>query len=181
MATTIDWFDIALRLALSGVASAVIGANRGEHDRPVGLRTTMLVSLSLAATISMIQVNLLLPIAGKSADSFVVMDLMRLHILSGMGFIGAGANGGCSAINRSFVTRLRNPITIQLTSSHRSEGASLETPRVAGPKPARFDPPLRRSGRRCCSALLGVNLVVEPLVPNACRLDMDGYFRPLRK
>jgi putative Mg2+ transporter-C (MgtC) family protein len=41
----------------------------------------------------MIQVNLLLPIRGKAADSYVVMDLMRLPlgILSGMGFIGAGA------------------------------------------------------------------------------------------
>jgi putative Mg2+ transporter-C (MgtC) family protein len=41
----------------------------------------------------MIQVNLLLPIGGKSPDSFAVLDLMRLPlgILSGMGFIGAGA------------------------------------------------------------------------------------------
>ena len=41
----------------------------------------------------MIQVNLLLPVAGKAPDSFVVMDLMRLPlgILTGMGFIGAGA------------------------------------------------------------------------------------------
>jgi putative Mg2+ transporter-C (MgtC) family protein len=55
------------------------------------LRTTLLVCL--AASVSMIQVNLLLPIAGKSPDSFAVLDLMRLPlgILSGMGFIGAGA------------------------------------------------------------------------------------------
>ena len=41
----------------------------------------------------MIQTNLLLPTAGKSADSFVTLDLMRLPlgILTGMGFIGAGA------------------------------------------------------------------------------------------
>ena len=41
----------------------------------------------------MIQVNVLLPIRGKAPDSFVVMDLMRLPlgILSGVGFIGAGA------------------------------------------------------------------------------------------
>jgi putative Mg2+ transporter-C (MgtC) family protein len=49
--------------------------------------------VGLAACISMIQVNLLLPVRGKAPDSFVVMDLMRLPlgILSGMGFIGAGA------------------------------------------------------------------------------------------
>jgi len=87
----IEWWDIALRLVLSALASAAIGVNRGEEDRPVGLRTTMLVTI--AAAISMIQVNLLLPIAGKGQDSFAVMDLMRLPlgILSGMGFIGAGA------------------------------------------------------------------------------------------
>jgi putative Mg2+ transporter-C (MgtC) family protein len=91
MQTSADWPDIALRLLLSVIASAAIGINRGEADRPVGLRTTMLATL--AAAISMVQVSLLLPIAGKAQDSFVVMDLMRLPlgILSGMGFIGAGA------------------------------------------------------------------------------------------
>lgn len=86
-----DWGDIALRLVLSAAASAAIGANRGEQDRPVGLRTTMLVSL--AATVSMIQADLLLPVTGKTAESFAVMDVLRLPlgILSGMGFIGAGA------------------------------------------------------------------------------------------
>jgi putative Mg2+ transporter-C (MgtC) family protein len=41
----------------------------------------------------MLQANALLNIAGKSPSSFVVLDLMRLPlgILSGMGFIGAGA------------------------------------------------------------------------------------------
>jgi len=41
----------------------------------------------------MLQADLLLPTAGKASDSFVVLDLMRLPlgILSGMGFIGAGA------------------------------------------------------------------------------------------
>jgi putative Mg2+ transporter-C (MgtC) family protein len=49
--------------------------------------------VALAACVSMIQVNLLLPTSGKPADSFLVMDPMRLPlgILSGMGFIGAGA------------------------------------------------------------------------------------------
>jgi len=85
------WPDIALRLVLTAVAGALIGMNREEHGRSAGLRTTMLVSL--AAALSMIQANLLLDLAGKASSSFVVMDLMRLPlgILSGMGFIGAGA------------------------------------------------------------------------------------------
>lgn len=41
----------------------------------------------------MMQVNALLPMAGRMPDSFVANDLMRLPpgILTGVGFIGAGA------------------------------------------------------------------------------------------
>ncbi len=91
MATTIGWEDAALRLGLSVLAGALIGLDRGEHGRPAGLRTTILVCLAAAA--SMVQVNLLMGTVGKATDSFVVLDLMRLPlgILSGMGFIGGGA------------------------------------------------------------------------------------------
>ena len=80
-----------MRLALAIAGGTLIGVDRGEHGRPAGLRTTLLVCL--AAAVSMIQVNLLLPMAGKAGNSYVVMDLMRLPlgILSGMGFIGGGA------------------------------------------------------------------------------------------
>jgi len=87
----LSWTEIALRLLLTVIAGGVIGANRGERGRPAGLRTTILVCL--AASVSMIEANLLLGTAGKPASSFVTLDLMRLPlgILSGMGFIGAGA------------------------------------------------------------------------------------------
>jgi putative Mg2+ transporter-C (MgtC) family protein len=90
MTANLHWQEIALRLALSFVAGAVIGINRSEHGRPAGLRTTLLVCL--AASIAMIQTNLLLATSGKPSTSFVTLDLMRLPlgILSGMGFIGAG-------------------------------------------------------------------------------------------
>ncbi len=85
-----EWHDIALRLLLTLIAGILFGIDRSEHGRPAGLRTTVLVSLS--ACIAMIQTNLLLRTLGKSADSFVTIDVMRLPlgILSGMGFIGAG-------------------------------------------------------------------------------------------
>jgi putative Mg2+ transporter-C (MgtC) family protein len=91
MPLTLTWQDIALRLALSVVAGALIGLDRGEHGRPAGLRTTLLVCL--AAAVAMIQTNLLLATRGRAADSFIMMDLMRLPlgILTGMGFIGGGA------------------------------------------------------------------------------------------
>jgi putative Mg2+ transporter-C (MgtC) family protein len=86
----LTWEQIALRLVLALLASFVIGLNRDENGHPAGIRTTMIVCL--AATLAILQVNLLLPLAGKPSSSFVVMDLMRLPlgILSGIGFIGAG-------------------------------------------------------------------------------------------
>jgi putative Mg2+ transporter-C (MgtC) family protein len=91
MTVLLPWQTIALRLALATVAGALMGLDRSEHGRPAGLRTTMLVCL--AAAVAMIQTNLLLGTAGKPADSFVMLDLMRLPlgILTGMGFIGGGA------------------------------------------------------------------------------------------
>jgi putative Mg2+ transporter-C (MgtC) family protein len=91
MHETIEWPEIALRLALATAAGAALGFDRSERGRPAGLRTTMLVCL--AAAIAMIQTNMLLSLKGKTPESFAVMDFMRLPlgILTGMGFIGAGA------------------------------------------------------------------------------------------
>jgi putative Mg2+ transporter-C (MgtC) family protein len=91
MTTNLSWNEIALRLALTFVAGALVGINRGGHARPAGLRTTLLICL--AASIAMIQANLLLNMAGRAPNSFVMLDLMRLPlgILTGVGFIGAGA------------------------------------------------------------------------------------------
>src|SRR6185437_9660623 len=88
---TLEWHDIALRLLLTIAAGALFGINRSERGRPAGLVTTVLVCL--AASVAMIQTNLLLLTTGKTPDSFVTIDLMRLPlgILTGMGFIGGGA------------------------------------------------------------------------------------------
>jgi putative Mg2+ transporter-C (MgtC) family protein len=64
----ISWSEIALRLALTIIAGLLIGYNRSEHGKAAGLRTTVLVCL--AASVAMIQMNLLLPTAGRSSDSF---------------------------------------------------------------------------------------------------------------
>ncbi len=90
MSPDVTWPDIAVRLALTILAGAVIGLNRGEHGLPAGLRTTLLVCL--AASLAMIQTNILIASSGKAGDSFVTIDVMRLPlgILSGMGFIGGG-------------------------------------------------------------------------------------------
>jgi putative Mg2+ transporter-C (MgtC) family protein len=84
------WTDIAIRLALTLLAGAAIGLNRGARGHAAGFRTTILVCL--AASVAMIQANILLPLSGKTPESFAVMDLMRLPlgILTGVGFIGGG-------------------------------------------------------------------------------------------
>jgi putative Mg2+ transporter-C (MgtC) family protein len=84
------WPDIAIRLALTMLACGAIGLNRGARGHAAGFRTTILVGL--AASVAMIQANILLPVDGKTPESFAVMDLMRLPlgILTGVGFIGGG-------------------------------------------------------------------------------------------
>lgn len=85
------WDDIALRLALTLVAGALIGFNREAHGHAAGLRTTILVCL--AASVAMILANMMLGISGKTDSSFVRTDVMRLPlgVLTGVGFIGGGA------------------------------------------------------------------------------------------
>ncbi len=90
MPLTPSWTDIAIRLTLTMLAGAIIGLNRGARGHAAGFRTTILVTL--AASVAMIQANLLLSLGGKTPESFSVMDLMRLPlgILTGVGFIGGG-------------------------------------------------------------------------------------------
>jgi putative Mg2+ transporter-C (MgtC) family protein len=91
MPLTLHWNDVVVRLLVALIVGILIGYNRSEHGKVAGLRTTVLVCL--AACVAMIQVNILLPLAGRSSNSFVMNDLMRLPlgILTGVGFIGGGA------------------------------------------------------------------------------------------
>jgi len=91
MAAEIHWPAIALRLILTVIAGGLLGGERSKTGHAAGLRTTLVVTL--AASVAMIQTNLLMATNGKPHDSYAVMDLMRLPlgILTGVGFIGAGA------------------------------------------------------------------------------------------
>jgi putative Mg2+ transporter-C (MgtC) family protein len=91
MSPDLHWQQIALRLALTVIAGGMLGMERSRTGHAAGLRTTLLVTL--AASVSMIQMNLLMQSNGKPPGSYAVMDLMRLPlgILTGVGFIGAGA------------------------------------------------------------------------------------------
>ena len=91
MPLTLTWSDAVLRLALAVIAGLVVGFNREERSQAAGLRTTTLVCL--AACIAMVLANLLLDTSGKDSSKFAQIDVLRLPlgILSGIGFIGAGA------------------------------------------------------------------------------------------
>jgi putative Mg2+ transporter-C (MgtC) family protein len=91
MPLQLGWQDIALRLALAVIAGAAVGFNREARSQTAGLRTTVLVCL--AACIAMVLSNELLGTTGRTLKSFVQIDVLRfpLGVLSGIGFIGAGA------------------------------------------------------------------------------------------
>lgn len=91
MPVELTWPDLVIRLVCTFIAGAIIGYDRGERSKAAGLRTTVLVCM--AASVAMLQMNYLLPLAGRPADSFITNDLMRLPlgILTGVGFIGGGA------------------------------------------------------------------------------------------
>jgi len=58
MAVVLTWEQVAVRILLAAIASFLIGYNRDERGQRLGIRTTMLVCL--AATLSMLQANLLM-------------------------------------------------------------------------------------------------------------------------
>jgi putative Mg2+ transporter-C (MgtC) family protein len=90
MPLSLTWTEIAIRLGLTMLAGAIIGFDRGARGHAAGLRTTILVAL--AASVAMILTNILLPLSGKTPESFSQTDVMRLPlgILTGVGFIGGG-------------------------------------------------------------------------------------------
>lgn len=102
------WWDIALRLTLTMIAGIAIGINRGSRGQAAGLRTTILVGL--AASVAMIQANILLFTSGKTPSSFAAIDPMRLSlgILTGVGFIG----GGCILKRGELVTGVTTAATL---------------------------------------------------------------------
>jgi putative Mg2+ transporter-C (MgtC) family protein len=88
---TVSTADILLRLTAAVAAGAIIGFDRGTRGRTAGVRTMILVCIAAAG--AMIEANLLLSVSGKTTASFSQMDTLRfpLGVLSGIGFIGAGA------------------------------------------------------------------------------------------
>ena len=90
MLTDPTWEDVAIRLVLATIAGVAVGYNREARSQAAGLRTTTLVCVS--ACLAMVLANLLLHTDGSTGDA-IRMDVLRLPlgVLTGIGFIGAGA------------------------------------------------------------------------------------------
>ena len=91
MLTELDWPDIIARLGLATIAGVLVGYNREARSQAAGLRTTTLVCVS--ACLAMVLANLMLHAEGAAPRDFLRADVMRLPlgVLTGIGFIGAGA------------------------------------------------------------------------------------------
>ena len=76
-------FDLALRLLVAATLGAVIGLEREIHDHPAGMRTHLLVSLGSSAFTVLSLVAF--PAAGADPARIAA------QVVSGMGFLGAGA------------------------------------------------------------------------------------------
>jgi putative Mg2+ transporter-C (MgtC) family protein len=84
--------EILTRLLLACALAALIGLDRELRDKPVGLRTMMLVSLG-AAAFSIVVVEMVLTMGDDGRGQGLAMDPTRVveGIVGGIGFLGAGA------------------------------------------------------------------------------------------
>ena len=88
---TLDWEELLLRLALAAALGALIGLERELREREAGLRTHLLVSLgsALFTVVSAYGFHEFL----ASGEAVVRADPTRIaaQIVTGIGFLGAGA------------------------------------------------------------------------------------------
>jgi hypothetical protein len=99
MSPNIGWGDIAIRLALTLLAGAVIGFNRGERHQQAGLRTTMLVCL--AGSVTTILVNVLFPAVHQPEGLFRLSQ----GLLSGIGSSAPAPSSGAVGSSRGYHRR----------------------------------------------------------------------------
>lgn len=83
-------YDILLKLGVSAIFGLIIGLERELKRKPVGLKTSLVISVvSCLLTIVSIESAYMFP---ASDDVRITMDPLRLaaQIVSGIGFLGAG-------------------------------------------------------------------------------------------
>lgn len=92
---SINWIeiaDIAIKLGLATILAAMLGWERGRADKPAGIRTMILISTG-AATFAILGTRVIGQDMTNGAESIIRADPTRVlsYIISGVGFVGAGA------------------------------------------------------------------------------------------
>lgn len=82
--------DILLRLGVTFIAAMIIGFERESHGRAAGLRTTLLVGLVAAAAMILSEM-FFVEMPGGSSTWRPDPARLAAGVLTGMGFLGAGA------------------------------------------------------------------------------------------
>ncbi len=82
--------DLALRMLVAAVLGAAIGLEREIHEHPAGMRTHLLVSLG-SAIFTVLSIYGFEGIAAPGVSASVDPTRIAAQIVSGIGFLGAGA------------------------------------------------------------------------------------------
>jgi putative Mg2+ transporter-C (MgtC) family protein len=82
--------DLAVRLLLSAVLGSLIGLEREIHHHPAGMRTHLLVALG-AAAFTVLSATAFGAALGADGSANVDPTRIAAQVVSGIGFLGAGA------------------------------------------------------------------------------------------
>jgi putative Mg2+ transporter-C (MgtC) family protein len=89
-ADVVHQLDIATRIIVAAVFGAAIGFEREIHQHPAGMRTHLLVSLG-SALFTVISIFGFVGVLGPGQGSPVDPSRVAAQIVTGIGFLGAGA------------------------------------------------------------------------------------------
>ena len=85
---SIEQLDVALRLFVSVILGGIIGFERETHGKNAGIRTYALVCLGSALVMIVSQE---IHVIYQDSDTFVDPSRIAAQVVSGIGFLGAGA------------------------------------------------------------------------------------------
>lgn len=111
----LSWLDVIIRVAVAVVIGIAIGIERELSNHPAGMKTHALVCLGAAIT-TMISAEMCYSLMGNEAlDASSKVDMSRIAsgVVSGIGFIGAGAI--IKAKDGSVVTGITTAATVWIS------------------------------------------------------------------
>jgi putative Mg2+ transporter-C (MgtC) family protein len=82
--------DLVIRLLVASVLGAVVGVERELHGHPAGMRTHLLVSLG-SGLFTMVSIYSFVGVLDPSIQAPVDPSRVAAQVVSGIGFLGAGA------------------------------------------------------------------------------------------